>query len=298
MKPAVKQQVVDWLQHKDYESGVGILSGIRPQMARIMSGREHRYKKKLEYELKKLVGEDHISQLSTTKHIVEAKPKTLAQAQTKQVKKKPKPAPKPKPEPAPKAQVIDQTQTEETPVPEKPATKKVKKEKPGYDLSATHDSLDEVPPEIERIVKEHSRLFTLRSKLSEERYEIPQTNSDLNMKRRRVLSASINELSERIEMLYDAHTAYLKTREMPDMSVLFPKEKTKTRQKQTPDKLKRERNTLMSGNLRDKNKLDFQSTRKLSKKNPMPAGPKRDELLKRIKERSKRIKQIDKLLNG
>ncbi len=313
MKANVKQQVVEWLQHKDYEAGVVILSGIRPQMSRIMSGRSHRYKDKLEYELLKLIGEDHLTKLALTKHVVEAKPKTVEQARVKQpkVKKKRKrsksapvvktkvtapPAPaKPEPQPQPKKKPDKAAK--------KPVSAEQKKEVPGYDLSAAHESLDEVPAEIEKIVKEHSRLFTLRSQLSEERYAVPQTNNDKNMKRRRVLTQSIHELSERIEVLFNAHAEYLKTRKMPNMDALFMAKTPKKQpaRKPAPKKpsiadLRRERNTLMAGNRRDKNKLEYQADRKLPKRNPMPEGPKRSQLIKRVADRNRRITQIDKLL--
>ena len=52
----------------------------------------------------------------------------------------------------------------------------------------------------------------------------------------------------------------------------------------------------MSSDRRDWIQLDYQSPRKLDRKNPMPAGPKRNEIAQRIKDRQQRIKQIDKLL--
>jgi hypothetical protein len=297
MKSDVKQQVINWLQHKDYESGVTILSGIRPQMSRIMSGRPHRYQKKLEYELKKLIGKDHLSMALTTNNVVEAKPKTVEQARVKQPKAGKKPPATSKQKPVVKAQVVEQPKPQPKKEVRQPEAKE-SKEKAGFDLSAAHESLDEVPAEIERIVKEHAQLFMLRSKLSEERYDVPQTNSRENVKKRCDLTAYIHGLSERIEALYNAHAEYLKTRKLPDMEALFPSEKPKKQpaKKPTEAQLKRERNTLMSGNRRDKNKLEYQSDRKLSKRNPMPEGPKRSELIKRVADRNRRITQINKLL--
>ena len=53
MKPNLKENVIAWLENKDFDAGIAILAPHRPHMARIFAGREKTYAGKLAYELKK-----------------------------------------------------------------------------------------------------------------------------------------------------------------------------------------------------------------------------------------------------
>jgi len=50
---------------------------------------------------------------------------------------------------------------------------------------------------------------------------------------------------------------------------------------------------LQSANTKDQNMLEFQDAKKGDKPNPMPAGPKRQKLEFRIKDRIAQIEEID-----
>lgn len=191
MKPNLKENVITWLENKDFDAGIAILAAHRPQMARIFAGREKTYAGKLAYELKKLAG---ISELQ-------------------RLEKNPKPEPKTR-NPEPK------TKNPETKN-QKPGTRnpepKTKNPKPG-----TRNQKTGTPPFIAKIVKEHSRLFKLRSQLADERLIIPAKNHPTYNKKRKILSESIQQHSERIEALYQAKEDYYEKGITPDMEALFP----------------------------------------------------------------------------
>lgn len=80
----------------------------------------------------------------------------------------------------------------------------------------------DTPDFIQRIVKEHAHLVKLRSQLGDEREAIPQANNPNNNKKRKVISESIAQISDRIEILFQAKEDYYTKGTTPDMNLLFP----------------------------------------------------------------------------
>ncbi|MGE4568037.1 MAG: hypothetical protein AB7C90_02505 [Bacteroidales bacterium] len=213
MKTNIKEIVLDWLKTKNFDEGVEILFAYRPQMARIFRGRQKTYAGKLEYELKKLGG---IARLQAVVHNTPAI-KTLT-AQTGDTEPPAPPAPpvkKAKKTAAPKAPGTKKGSKPAAP-PKAPATAADIQPDPG-----THPRTD-TPDFIRKIVKEHARLFKLRSQLDDKRAAIPQKNHPKHNKDRKVLSESIQQISGRIEQLFNAKEDYYEKGVKPDMALLFP----------------------------------------------------------------------------
>ena len=274
-----KTQIQEWLKTRDYNKGVSIYAQYYPNKAAKMAGREKFLARKLFIKLCLLAGIDFqkaeaeikSEQRSNALRLPEAKPAVKSQTPPKVAAKPKAPAPKTAPKPPPP-----------------PADKQDQATEP------------DLPPEIYKIKKEHQRLFTLRSQLAEERQAIPENNRPVNVKKRKVLSHSIQELSARIEDLFNAETAYFKNilnpdRKLPDMDVLFPNDKARKPETDI-EKLKKQRSNLMKSNAKDDLMLRFQSTRKLKRSNPLPKGEKRTLIEKRIQERNQQIHEIELLI--
>jgi hypothetical protein len=195
MTHTLKQIVEEWLKTKNYDEGIEIMFAYRPQMSRIFRGREKTYAGKLEYELKKLAG---ITNVTPT----ETKPEPPVEDPKAKI-----PEPEQKTVPA---------KTPEPPIPSAPAAP-IKTKQVSNKNKTT-------PAFITRIIKEHAKLFKLRSKLSSEREAIPQKNHPTYNLKRKLLSESIQQHSLRIEMLYNAKEDYYERSIQPDMSILFPEQ--------------------------------------------------------------------------
>jgi hypothetical protein len=77
-------------------------------------------------------------------------------------------------------------------------------------------------PQIEQIIKEHAHLVQLRSQLHDERLSLGHDNQPAIVKKRKILTESIHQHSERIEALFAAKELYFTKNIMPDMEALFP----------------------------------------------------------------------------
>ncbi len=149
----------------------------------------------------------------------------------------------------------------------------------------------EVPDFIEKIIREHTMLVNLRSQMGDERHALGSKNDAATMKKRKMLSGSINQQSERIEMLYRAKEDYYEKGITPDMDMLFSSQKVEEK----PDVNKKNNktiNALRASQARDQNMLDYQTVGKQPQPNPMPDGPKRRTIIARMKKRLKEIENL------
>jgi hypothetical protein len=103
-----------------------------------------------------------------------------------------------------------------------------------------------------------------------------------------------------MDELYSAHKSWTETQVLPEENILFPVTgKTEPVQQEEPfKKLTRVRLNLMKSLNSDLNQLNYQSIRKQPVGNPMPAGPKRDLLEKRIKAKQKKIDDLKLQIHG
>lgn len=148
------------------------------------------------------------------------------------------------------------------------------------------------PHFIEKIVKEHARLVMLRSQLDEQRKELGMLNTEPIMKKRRAITQSIHEHSEKIERLYNAKEDYYNKAVMPDMVALGLEDDSE--KKVSPAEQQKKINALRNAQRKDQNLLDFQSNTTQQNPNPMPDGPKRRSIIKRMEKRLKEIETLTK----
>ncbi len=179
---------------------------------------------------------------------------------------------------------------------------------------------------IELIVKKHSQLNATRSQLDIQRKALGIGNDQPTVKKRKALTKSINEMSNLIELLYITKENYYEknipipdtvlhliddfdtppdTEQSPHRSLSVvpvrrggeakttpPVEQTQNTPMATQSKLEtlqKELNSLLASQRRDNYQLEFQSTKKQTKPNPMPKTQKRFAIEKRMKERTKKI---------
>ncbi len=279
MKPT-KAQVEKWLKTKDFESGINMLFKCRSGMARILQKQGVRRIGKLETELKKQAGIIVIeARVTPAKGTAGKSQKSKPQAQLPQ-----------------KAAAINK--------PTPPTKRKTPPKHPpsavDFHLSRAHTAMGGVPKSVERVAREHARLYMLRSQLSDERLTLSEKNSPEVVKKRKILTQSIHEHSDRIEQLFEAHALYMKNRTLPDMGKLFPQPEKEINEEELPPgskiRLQKRRTSLMSSNRRDRVILNYQSETIKKKKNPMPEGERRTKIEKRILDRLDEIEKLEKVI--
>jgi hypothetical protein len=192
---------------------------------------------------------------------------------------------------------------------------------------------EKLPEIVEKVIREHSETFLLRSRLHEQLRALPPDNDPSTVKQRKNLSDSLSLLSARIELLFAAKEAWYNEGLLPDAAILFPQPPSAchdsacdcvcdsacpdsacdsacdsarpasarplTRASEsvelptTPQELKKLKKNLQTSNTKDQNLLEYQDIIKADKPNPMPPGPKKLKLENRIKTRLAQIEQID-----
>jgi len=161
--------------------------------------------------------------------------------------------------------------------------------------STDFDPDEDLPFVIKKITREHAHMVAVRSKIAQQRAEIPENNEPDNVASRKTLSQSIEQISDRIEILFSARKEYLQNKTMPDMAALFPGDKLVSIN--DIHQLRKHKTNLLKSNSKDKNLLTFQSPTKLKKPNPLPHGPDRDKIQQRLKAREEEIQYIDYLIS-
>lgn len=157
------------------------------------------------------------------------------------------------------------------------------------------------PKEVRRVIYEYSEAYKDRSMLHSEMAQLTDNSEDSCNKRSAYLSR-IKKLSERMNFLYAARKAYEETKQLPNIALLWPKE---IQQIQLADDLPNDIDVLKSmkkniqvSMVKDRNMLNYQQVTKGSVNRPMPSGPKRMEIEKRIQSKLKRIEEIEfKIVN-
>ena len=81
---------------------------------------------------------------------------------------------------------------------------------------------EKLPEIVEKVIREHSETFLLRSRLHEQLRSLPPDNDPSSVKQRKNLSDSLSLLSARIELLFAAKEAWYNEGLLPDAAILFP----------------------------------------------------------------------------
>ena len=155
------------------------------------------------------------------------------------------------------------------------------------------------PQPIRRLKMEYGELYNRRSMLHRLMREVPEENSPANMEKRASLFAEISQATDRIEVLYFAQEKWIRLGTIPDEKELWPEAPPPIAigvTNELPDdieSLKKLKKNLQTNNVKDRNLLEFQGRTKGDDAQPMPDGPKRKLIEKRIKEREEMIVKVD-----
>lgn len=172
---------------------------------------------------------------------------------------------------------------------------------------AVAGSSKEYPDTVKKVLTEYSDLYKQRSILHKELKEIGETNSDEAVVKRKTIAASILGISHRMEELWTSFSAYKESGAIPSEDLLKtpfdPQNPVKPDEKKKPSSeltladdlegLKKQKDNWRIKIAKAENKLLYQSEKKLAKENPMPKGPKRVTLEKRIEKLKAEKEQIE-----
>jgi hypothetical protein len=178
-----------------------------------------------------------------------------------------------------------------------------KKEQPGksvkpgprFNLIGKDETLDDYPVEIQKIVNEYSSLYMQRGKAHKKMVDLGDSNDADIVLRRKELVEKIKGQSERMEVLFEVFSGY-KTDGVILTNILQPgKGKNGSGGSESIDDLKKMKKNIQASISKDRNQLKFQNKKRPEdgKESPMPDGPKRIRLEKRIKNKEDEIIAID-----
>ena len=128
--------------------------------------------------------------------------------------------------------------------------------------------------------------------------KLGDSNEKEVVEKRQAISIEIDKLSIRMELLYGAFKAYDTNKELPDTSILYPEETKgdgyEASSTNDIEKLKGQKKNLQSSLTKDRNMLLYSDKTKPKdgKKNPLPDGPEKTRLQKRVAKKEQDIKAI------
>lgn len=157
-------------------------------------------------------------------------------------------------------------------------------------LIGKDENIDDYPEEIKKVVIDYSNLYNDRSIAHRKIRELGDSNEEEVVKNRKALADEIKEKSEKMEDLFNVFKDYKEAGVIPD-EVVVPG----ANQPHTVDEMKRLKKNLQASIVKDKNLLLYRTKTKPNsgKENPMPDGPRRIRLEKRVKQKEKEIEDLD-----
>lgn len=154
----------------------------------------------------------------------------------------------------------------------------------------------DMPAEIQAKVEKAGKLWVKICKTHTELFNVGESNSpEAVAKRKELLEKRVPEIEE-YEKLWADIKAYQDTKQLPAEKTAEPTEENKELSEMPTKELINMRQSLRMKITRANNQLEYQSKTKLSKKNPMPDGPKKDELTEKIKGCKATLDQIETIL--
>ena len=268
----IKKQVIDWFNSpQDYDKGLELLQSVSRRnkvIAKLIKRGETRSSfEKLVWELNKIAGLKKI-------------PVPKAKVKNRIVRKLLPPLAPDVPE------AVKTGKKEETTIPEKVR----------FSLIGKDDDINSFPPMVQKLIRENSNLYMQRGKKHAALTRLPDDNSKETMDERIKLMDSINEMTARLEILFEAWDDFKKSKVEPDPDELWLVETSKAAIKAvmvSVDELKTLKKNIQSSVTKDRNLLLYGSKTRQEKEDPMPVGPKRTKIEKRIAKKEADIKQLD-----
>jgi len=156
------------------------------------------------------------------------------------------------------------------------------------------------PPIIRRIIAEFSAVYKNRSTAHNSLKGIPPDNRAENVAMRQVIVEKMAGYSSRMEELHAAHQDWLNKNILPEENLIYPPKPPKVPKVGILplEELSRQRLNLQKSLSRDNNLLYFGTPTKQPMVSEMRPGPKRNELLKRIKEKKAEIENLITKIDG
>lgn len=269
----MKQEIYNWLNSgRDFVAGLALYQkyGKNKIFLRNIQNHKMRYAGKLAYELAKIAGislEDYTNNKIPTIAIKEVK--------------------------NPPAQTKKPVLIKKTVVP----AAITKKEEPAAPVKIDQS----LPAEVRRLMYGYHDRYTKRALLHKQLRDMPQENTPVLINQRKEISDVMKLLSDEMDVLHAARVNWEEKQILPDVKQLFPEKAAKKAKDKTADNgaqlMKRKKN-LESSLAKDRNQLKYQSKTKKEEESPMPAGPKRNKIEQRIKEKEKELDELNNLLNG
>lgn len=296
-------EIANWFNSvRDFNQGIALLLkyGHKKSMARNMQGRPHRYHKKLEYELSKLIGVEYRKIASfEVKGVTgnrpdsanpEELPETTSEGSADLMEdhgQNGEPQPEDHADPSMQPTTESGTQAVENPSPEQ-----VSKNPEPSEL--TDSELENLPKVIRRIIYECHDLYRKRTLAHEDLKKITD-NSETSIQKRVEISELIAKLSARMDFLQAARKEFVDSGTLPD-------EKTLWRDSVQPIPMNRQELVEKKKNLqkslsKDQSLLEFQSKKNGEASQPMPPGPKREKIEARIRQKESEIEQLQKAID-
>jgi len=161
-----------------------------------------------------------------------------------------------------------------------------------------NDTGANLPKIIGRVIKVYNKLYNERSIAHNSLKAIPADNRPENVAARQAILDKISKGSARMDELYLAKDAYDKDGILPVEEILFRKKSQPAEPASTPEEIQRQLLNAKKNLSKDLNLLEYQTVTKQAKANPMPTGPKRSEIEKRIANRKKEIATLQKNQDG
>lgn len=165
-----------------------------------------------------------------------------------------------------------------------------------FNLIGKND-INDYPADVRRLVREYSGKYMLRGKKHAELRRIPEDNFPETVEKRKDLIDEIRVISDRLEELYKAFEAYEDSGSI-DIESLWPEDFKKVEAPKktfSVDELKILKKNIQSSITKDRNVLLYGSKTKSKdgKENPIPDGPRRTRLEKRVAKKEAEILSLD-----
>lgn len=186
---------------------------------------------------------------------------------------------------------------------EKPAAKKEKekgKEKQNdpegkesrLSLIGKEEDINDYPEEIKKVIIEYSKLYNDRSISHRKLRELGDSNEAEIVSKRKILGEEIKMESEKMEDLFKIFKEYKDTGNIQDEEEEEPGPEEEPK---TIEEMKRLKKNLQASVVKDKNILLYRTKTKPAggKENPLPDGPRRIRLEKRVKQKEVEIEKLD-----
>jgi hypothetical protein len=272
MEKDIKKQVINWFNSpQDYDKGLKLLQSVSRRnkvIAKLIKRGETRSSfEKLVWELNKIAGLKKI-------------PVPKGKVENRIVRKLLSPLVPDVPE------AVKTGKKEDVTIPEKVR----------YSLIGKNDDINLFSPLVQKLIRENSSIYMQRGKKHAALTRLPDGNDSETILKRTALMDSINEMTARLEVLFEAWNLFKKSGIEPNPDELWPEESSKAvinTAQVSVDELKTLKKNIQSSVTKDRNLLLYGSKTRQEKEDPMPAGPKRTKLEKRIAKKEAEIIQLD-----